>query len=387
MKRSLKVCLAAIMLAIPLAGCWDLKDVQEVGYVTALGFDYADGQYVVCVQMIDFSSVAKAELAGHGQSPVWVGIGRGETIAEAIGELHKTEQMPLFFGHVGALVMGEQLLKRKDLMVQVYEFKSRNYEIRSTAWIYGTRAPLDKLFSLTSIFGGPPIMSVLHQPRESFKQYGHVKPMTIREFDVRLGEPAITVLLPCLSIDSDDWRDGESRRPASFIDGAFVIENRNYRMWLSNEQLTALPWIMPDTYTTLLELNTQSSKVVVLQLGSPKVRVTPRVRGGNAEYSLSVTMDANFFVDTTSIPEDEIERMAEEKVKREIEKLFEFSVKHDIDLLGLEEALYRKRVRDWKMLKERGAHEIGEDSLKEINVDIRLKRTGKIKERIMMESK
>jgi len=387
MMRRMKAWTAALLPALLLAGCWDMKDVQEIGYVTALGFDHRDGQFAVYVQLLDFSAVAKKETAQRGGSPVWVGIGRGETIAAAINELYKTVQMPLFFGHVGSLMIGERLLKKPDLMMQLYEFKARNYELRYTSWIYGTREPIDKLFSLTSLYEQPPVMSILHQPRETFKQSSAVRPITMREFDIRINEVGRTALLPCLAISDDEWMRGGKTKLMAEIQGAFAVDKKGLALWLPDEDLTGLPWIEPESYNTLLEMEWSDSKTITLQLDKPKVRIVPAVRNGRAEYSVFVHLYANIFVDTTYIPENGIERHAAEKVRGEIEKLYKLSLKHNLDLLGLEESLYRMRNREWKMLKERDALRLTEDSLREINVTVHIIRSGKIKERIMMENK
>lgn len=50
-----------ISLSLLLTGCWDIREVQDINYISAIGVDYKDGEYIIYAQMLDFSSVAKQE--------------------------------------------------------------------------------------------------------------------------------------------------------------------------------------------------------------------------------------------------------------------------------------------------------------------------------------
>ncbi|WP_430103134.1 hypothetical protein [Paenibacillus validus] len=69
---------AVLLLPFFLTGCWSKYEVQNMNYVTAVGIDYADGQYIIYAQLLDFSTVAKLEGQQKSeQPPVWIGRGKG----------------------------------------------------------------------------------------------------------------------------------------------------------------------------------------------------------------------------------------------------------------------------------------------------------------------
>lgn len=41
-----------------LSGCWDILDLQDIQYITAIGIDYEDGEYVVYVQSLNFGHLS-----------------------------------------------------------------------------------------------------------------------------------------------------------------------------------------------------------------------------------------------------------------------------------------------------------------------------------------
>lgn len=142
--------LTSLFLIFPLllTGCWDMKDIQDVNYLTSIGIDYANDQYTVYGQLLDFSSVAKMESGKPIQPiPVWVGQGKGETTISAVNDLYRTSQMRIFFGQIIAVVVSENVL-RKGLK-EIDELRHRYYEMRYTPWFFGTTEPLDQVFAVT----------------------------------------------------------------------------------------------------------------------------------------------------------------------------------------------------------------------------------------------
>nr|WP_231571358.1 hypothetical protein [Paenibacillus sp. VKM B-2647] len=81
--KGMKITGILIALLVITTGCWNIKEIQNISYATAIGFDYRDGKYIVYLQLIDFSSVAKLEGQQKSrEAPVWVGKGTGASFTE-----------------------------------------------------------------------------------------------------------------------------------------------------------------------------------------------------------------------------------------------------------------------------------------------------------------
>ncbi|OMF40100.1 hypothetical protein BK138_35805, partial [Paenibacillus rhizosphaerae] len=123
----------------------------DVNYLTSIGFDYADDQYIVYAQMLDFTDVAKMESGKPLQPiPVWVGKGKGDTPISAVNELYRTSQMRNFYGQIISVVVSDNVLKKG--IHDFDELQHRYYEMRYTPWIFATKEPLDKVFTVTPFF-------------------------------------------------------------------------------------------------------------------------------------------------------------------------------------------------------------------------------------------
>lgn len=385
MSRLTKLVLALCLLPSLLTGCWDIKDLQEINYLTAVGFDLEGGEYVIYGQLLDFASVAKAESGKSESLPIWVGKGRGKTLVHAIDDLYRTSQLRVFYGHVNALVIGERLLKDKQALIQVEQFQGRFYEMRYTPWMFGTSEPIGDLFSATSIIGLSPNVSILHQPLETYRQRSIVRPISIREFAMEMNEPGHTTILPSIALSDKSWSKGNKKQELFKINGAYAMKDDGFLGWFPVEELQGLTWVEPAANRGPLVLSLEGEAVTALNLEKPKVSIQPRVQGDRAEYSIDVELTGTLLLSMKQIAESELERQAEQRIQKQIRELYSKGLKHNADLLNLKTAMYRKKNREWKMLQSRNALALTPESLTEINVTVNLKRAGNMKSQARLE--
>lgn len=379
MPRFRKIILSIWLLPLLLTGCWDIKDLQEISYFTAIGFDIEGKDFVVYGQLLDFHSVAKMESGKLSAHPVWVGKGRGKTLVDAIDDLYRSSQLRIFYGQVNAIVVGEKLLKNESAMKQVYQFQGRFYELRYTPWIFGTSEAVDDVFSVTSIFNFSPGVSILHHPLETYRQRSVFPPQSIRSFILEKNEPLHTTLLPSIAISDKNWSKGNTPHEFLKINGAYAIKNDKLLGWFRVEDMLGLTWVEPKTRRGPLVLFSGGEKEAALSLDQSKIKISPRVRDGKAYYSIKVKLSGTLVMSKVPLGEVELQSEAEKMVREQIREVYERGLKYDADLLQLVTSLYRKKNKEWKVLQSSGGLELTSESLTEIDVLVRVKRTGNMK--------
>ena len=385
MVRRLRTLLLLGLFPGLLTGCWDIKDLQEVNYLTAIGYDLEEGEFVIYGQLLDFSSVAKTEAGKAGLIPVWVGKGRGKTLIDAIDDLYRTAQLRIFYGHVNAVVIGEKVLKDKQAMNQVEQFHGRFHELRFTPWIFGASQPIGDILSATSIFDLSPGVSILHQPLETYKQRSAIHPISIRRFALETNEPSRTTLLPIIGLSDRNWNKGRKPQDLLAINGAFAMREEKVLGSFVTKDLVGLTWIEPAANRGPLVLSEGEKILAALSLEQPKIEIHPQVRDGKATYVLNVSLTGTVTMLLAPLSEAELQREAIKLVREQIRELYEEGLKHDADLLNLETALYRKKNRQWKTLRDRGGLGLTPESLTEIDVSVNIKRTGNMKKQTVFK--
>ncbi|WDH83217.1 hypothetical protein PUW24_10635 [Paenibacillus urinalis] len=92
--RILLLC-SLLSLMLLLSGCWSTKEVQSINFITTLGVDYRDKQFIAYAQVVDFANIAKQEGPNQvNEGTIWVGEGKGKTLMLAIYDctaLHSRE--------------------------------------------------------------------------------------------------------------------------------------------------------------------------------------------------------------------------------------------------------------------------------------------------------
>lgn len=369
-----------MLLLLSQTGCWDMKTIQDTNYITAIGFDYQKGRYVVYCQMLDFSSVAKQEGGKGGQPPaIWVGQEEGETVNAAFTRLYKTIQQRAFLGHVGAYVFTREALK--EGVGKFTDSSVRYGETRFTPWVYSTDEPIETIFSVIPFFNVSPLASILMQPEENYLQRAYIRPEKLYRFAALTREPGNTVMMPTLAIRKDVWVKNEKPDPKLEVSGVYAIARKNHVEWLSEDQFKGARWLEKSTVRTpmVVYINGKAEQSVTIE--KPKARITPRMNGDQPLFDIHIEAKAVVAELLENVDEDTLQKQIVKQISEEIEQTFKQGRKHDTDVFQLEHALYKQAFPEWSKLTTNGEKPLENYQLGDIKVDIQLSHSGMLKMR------
>lgn len=378
MRRLIRMSLIVAISLSLLPGCWDIREIQEINYITALGIDFRDGEYMVYAQMLDFSSVAKQESGkATEQIPIWVGRGTGRTLSEAITDIYTTNQQQLSWGHVTALVLTEPVLTA-ERMNQVFDLTNRSQEIRYTKWIYGTQNRLEELFTTTPFFQLSPLHSLLHEPQESFKQLSFVRPIQFNQFIIRYREKGATVVLPSIHISSANWSENMRQHPLMELSGAFFIQGQKNKGWMSREDISGIRWLASRSTRATIEIKQEGESVGSILFEAPQPAIEVIRRNDVVTYRVKLNVNAMVQHMHRKISLEEMNKLAKQALSDEIVQTFQKASRKNIDPYQLSLHLYRKNPELWKKLNAEGK-DVTDESLQDVEVSIRLRFWGQRK--------
>ncbi|BBI33712.1 Ger(x)C family spore germination protein [Cohnella abietis] len=376
MKRYLFV-LVLLGLSLVLSGCWDIKSLQDVNYFTGIGIDFRDNKYHVYVQQLDFSNVAKSE--GNSKSStstnIWVGHAEGVSISEAVVELYQTTQQTVFWGHLSSMVFTENLLKKGDLLA-VFDALMRNPEIRYTPWVYGTKKDLQKIYTTTPFFSLSPLNSILYSPETNYKQRPIVVPLRFSQFVRGFRDPGNTVLLPSISISDDTWAENKKADPKLEVDGVFAMYNNELKGWTSHEKLLGLRWLERKSQASRVVLRENGVNIASLKFTAPHPKIQISFNNGQPIFNIKVKVVAALNELLVPKTEQQLEKMACEKISEEIRETFQFGIQKQTDLLALEHTLYRKKYNRWNDMTASGSIPPSQLQIGDVNVKVAIVQSG-----------
>lgn len=368
---------AVLLLPFLLTGCWSKYEVQNMNYATAVGIDYAEGQYIIYAQLLDFSTVAKLEGQQKAEQPtVWIGRGKGISFSEAANDLYSTSQQRLNWGQISAILFSERLLKERKVG-EVLELIDRYREIRYLAWVFSTRDPLDEVLIATPFFRLSPIGSILHNPEQNYRQRSILAPIRLQKFVMDSNEKAKTSYIPELSVRKDQWKENQKPHELLRYSGIQIYDKDKYYARMSLEEIKGLPWLNKHTIRLPVDLFSDNKLVAVLVAEKPEYDVKPRVKYDKAYFDISVKVKAGVNELHADVTEQELTQLAQKEIEHQIRQTFQTAFEKRIDIYNLGESLFRKNPYEWKRIASGTV--LNKDSLRNINVNVQIVYSGRYK--------
>lgn len=125
-----------ILCCLLLTGCWDSLEIEKRTLAVSIAVDQDEEGYLVSLQVPNPRKIAGGGEAGGGGEggPEAIEIlqGRGKTVSEAIKEIQRKSNLPIFFGHTQTLLVGEDLARAG--INPIIDFFRRNPQIRRQLW-------------------------------------------------------------------------------------------------------------------------------------------------------------------------------------------------------------------------------------------------------------
>ena len=378
MKRPLTACLMLLFSLTFISGCWDQKAIQNLRYLSALGLDYVDDNYVVYAQSVDLATVAMQEKGGKSTpTPSIISIGRGDTLQNAIDNMQKNSQIPQFSGFVSALIFHERLLKKEIL--PTFDILNRYGLLRYTKWVFGTRDSLTEVLSDHSAFGFSPLISVLHEPYDLYRERSFIEPIQYYQFTARFWEPGNTVLLPNITIYKHSWKENEKNLLRLTLDGVHAIHRGKWNQFHPSKDLLGLRWMNPHTVFSGLVIREKSTPKATLRIQHVKLDVKTTSDGSNPRFHITVHLRGFVREVLSDVSLSFIKQNAEHQVRKQIESTYAKALAKGADIYGLESYLQKYSNKTWKEFAKNRKRRLSEDAIAGITVKLYLSDSGKMK--------
>ncbi|MGG6310241.1 Ger(x)C family spore germination protein [Paenibacillus macerans] len=365
---------AILALILVLTGCWDLKEAQNVNFVTALGVDYDDGRYVIYAQLLDFAEIAKQEgTVETGNAKVWIGKGEGKTVTEALNSLYPASQQRTLWTHVRAIVFSQALLDKH--LKGALNGLIRSRDLRYTPWVFGTDKDIPTVFSSVSLLNESVLNSLLLEPKEIFRQYSFAEPIRLIKFMDGVKEPAVTALLPQISWTDEVWEENGEPVPQVKLTGAYAIAEGRNRGVVDQTMLQGARYVSfkrMSKYPLTLTLNDGSP--VTLSIGSPKrdIRIGKGGTGNDVRIRVRLKAYITEIGASSRATAADISALAAKKIEEDIRRSFAAAKSKNIDIYNLEEKLYRYDQARWKRICAGGKPCISRLGLEEVNAEVEI---------------
>ncbi|MDP4089104.1 MAG: Ger(x)C family spore germination protein [Bacillota bacterium] len=318
--------ISILLINMLLPGCWDAREINELGLVMAVGVDKSEnekGGYRVSVQIAKPSDAAGGGPmgGGGGGSPVWVGAADGQTIFDAIRNVAKFSSRRVMWAHNNVIIIGEGLAQ--EGITPIVDFFSHNPELRMKTWVAVTRGKAEGLIGTNTGIEKIPGISIAR-----LYLYGELPARSIKTDMVSLLRDYKSETIQPLLSELRLITPAESGTGSNQIEleGGAVFKKDKLVGFLSAEEARGLDWMRGEARSSIITvfLTGTGEKAISVELRRIKVKVTPDWDGQKAKFNINFKAEGSITEQDGPLQADidafksEVQKAVNDRVKRNL---------------------------------------------------------------------
>jgi spore germination protein KC len=296
-----------LILCLFLTGCWDRRELNELGITLALGIDRVDDEYQVSAQVVVPSEISMK--TSTGRSPVTLFQAKGETVYEAFRKITKNSPRKIYPGHLRMLVLGEELAE--EGIADSLELLSRDWELRSDFYVVIAKDMTAwEVLNVTTPIESIPANKMYDTLKTSEASWAATNGIILDELIAYLTSDGKEAVLTGIIVTGDQEmgsskQNVESITPAARIefDDLAVFKKDKLVGWLTERESRGYNDIVNEVQNTVTAISCPEegkASIEIIQLdskmkgkinkGKPEVDVNIKVKGNIGEVECQINL-------------------------------------------------------------------------------------------------
>lgn len=330
-----------------MAGCWNAREINELGFVLCIGLDKDDNGFRVTAQIASPETYNKTPSSSSGTQrakPFWIVSSNGKTIFEAIRNMSMISSRRIFWAHIKVIIIGEKLAKSNTL--EIFDFFSRNPELRLRTLIAVTPEDAEKVIETVPMMEKDPasyLEKIIENKNLTGKSYG----IMLKDFLEDYIDPNACPVVSRIIFDKS--------KPDSILktSGAYILDNKLIGQ-LNEEQTRGLLWIKNKIHDSIMVVYCPYDDMpVTLEIKKAKVSFKSNLNNDIPYFIIDVKVTASIteqacntdFNDKEKL--NELTKVLEEAVDKDIQSTITAAKDTQADFLGFSRILHSQHKEEW----------------------------------------
>lgn len=343
-----------ILCLLPLAGCWDRQEINDVAFVLASAFDLEDDAYRVTVQIPLPQKVAGGGTGGGSPRPWYVDSATGSTIRDANANQQQAYSRRLFFAHRRVVLVGEEL--GREGVGPALDILTRVPSNRSTSLLIMTKGPASSLLNIDSPAEQYPAELIREIAQAIIKD-----PTSVQSFLDTLYTDGIDPMAPVMQLRQTEPGPAGAVFSTAKFGGLAVFRQDKVAGYLSPEDSNAILLAAGQSRTVSLPISPPGDEgQMAVVINTVQSDLQPRINRGRPAILLQVragaTIQENVAPYQVTAPggrqviEEAVNRQLQQQISQAVSRL---QTEYRSDALGFGDAFRRKLPREWKHMSAR----------------------------------
>ncbi|REE81478.1 spore germination protein KC [Paenibacillus taihuensis] len=345
MSRMMKLSAVIVILLVITSGCWNLREPDELSFITAAGLDYNEqGQLEVTSQIAVPAAISGSQEGGGGNKKSFVVVGgTGKNVMDAGQSLQAQLPRTLFYAHRQTILIGERIARNGLGSLTDMFIRNPKSEMRSSILVVKGGMAKDVL-NIEPMFD-PYISTMLVREQSAVG----AKPYYYRQFLADALCETMQPLLPAVEVTPNNhyryvgsaiMNKDDNLKLVGFLNA----KESSYANWIIGRQsaLTITARVGPGKEEVSLSAKALSKKLRFEMLDPPRITVTLQGTGIMTENNSSLNPSKSG--DLKQIEKD-LSRETQEEVQAMVDKV---QKQYRMDIFGFGEFVHRDHPRRWK---------------------------------------
>ncbi|MDG0793862.1 Ger(x)C family spore germination protein [Cohnella ginsengisoli] len=399
-----RLLLCATTACCMLAGCWDRRELNELGITAATSVDRSDKEWIVTYQVIVPSAMwtgaGGGGAASSSQSSVHVFTSRGSTIREAAGRANLEFTRQLYFSHTDVLVLGKEAAQHG--ISEVLDLFLRSFDSRETVLLTVTDGEASKIMRKLvppEKLPGRAIASILETAQ---KTSGRTPAVKIFDVARSIYSDSNAILVPEIGlrrVDGGNEKDleGVDAYKTTIVPTKLrllrlgVFKGAKLVGWIDQEESYGLDWLNNRIKKSMIAFPCPGAKSeeehAVFQVRAAKTHVVP-VKAKDT-FQINVRVKAKGALSESSCTRSLTDPATVSAMEKQIEKVilddirlgWSAAQRMHADLAGFADKIHRKYPDAWQKAKQDWERQLEQVELN-IRVQATLENTGMLNDTV-----
>lgn len=374
-----------LILSLFLTGCWDRRELNELGITLAIGIDKVEDEYQVTAQVVVPSEISAK--TSTGRSPVTLFQANGETVYEALRKITKNSPRKIYPGHLRTLVLGEDLAE--EGIAESLDFLSRDWELRSDFFVVIAKdMTAGEVLNVTTTIENIPANHMFNTLKTSEVFWAATNGFLLDELIANLTidgkEAVLTGILVTGEKMGSSKQNVESITPSAQIkyDELAVFKKDKLVGWLTERQSRGYNGIVNEVQNTVTAISCPDEGKATLEIIQFDSKIKGKINKGKPEVDVNIKVKGNVGEVECQINLNDQETIVklEKNTENKMEEIFNMTIEtiqkqFKSDIFGFGEAIHRSNPKEWKKIKKQWDEEFPEMTAN-VKVDVKIVHTG-----------
>lgn len=345
----MKKVILLIFLTFICTGCYNYKELNELGIVSAMGISKDGDLYNLDIQLLN---VLDSEKSGLNKSPITVISGQGETIFEAARSMNKKTSKVFFLADVDYVFLDQSVLN--DGLDEIMDFLVRDTRL-SLNFLVVTSTENKSLDILSSIshFDTNSANNLYDAIMNSETRYGGINSLHVRELINNYYAKGKYTIFPNVYIkdtrkssENDSLEDSKSESYVEVKNMVFFKDKEAIE--LTDEETKGVNFLRNKIKNATLTIECDGGYFTIETLES-KMKLKSKLNIDQLNVNGNVGAEIVYYgckdnLDNVGVLKS-ISKKAEKEIESYITKAFNKSKKYNYDFLGLGNYIYKNNYK------------------------------------------